>query len=148
MFLRLYFLFKTLFSWSIYRDEYAKKLSKSNGIISDLRFIFKCLLETFPAATISMLFFLTIIILSYIIRIIELPFMIYVDPYYFKLPQYIAYFDWVYFMLITVTTVGYGDYVPVTVPGKVIIMFAALMGAMLVSMLVLVLTTMFSLNKN
>jgi len=74
--------------------------------------------------------------------------MIYVDPYYFKLPQYIAYFDWVYFMLITVTTVGYGDYVPVTVPGKVIIMFAALMGAMLVSMLVLVLTTMFSLNKN
>ena len=49
-------------------------------------------------------------------------------------------------MVITITTVGYGDYTPNSTPGRLLIMISAVTGALLVSMLVLVLTNMFALS--
>lgn len=46
------------------------------------------------------------------------------------------------------TTVGYGDLSPKTYPGKVIIMFTALWGAFMISLLVLTVSNVFGLSKN
>ena len=49
--------------------------------------------------------------------------------------------------MITLTTVGYGDITPHTYPGKVIIMFCALWGAFMISLLVLTVGSYFNLNE-
>ena len=47
----------------------------------------------------------------------------------------------------TITTVGYGDIFPRTLPGKMIAMFAAIWGAFLVSIAVITVGNMFELNE-
>ena len=50
--------------------------------------------------------------------------------------------------MVTITTVGFGEITPHTAIGKLIIMFAALWGAFLVSLIVVVATNIFSLEKS
>lgn len=47
----------------------------------------------------------------------------------------------------TVTTVGYGDITPFTIPGKVICILAALWGATMISLLVLTTSSFFDLDN-
>jgi len=46
------------------------------------------------------------------------------------------------------TTVGFGDFSPKTYMGKLIIMFTALWGAFMISLLVLTVSNVFNLSKN
>lgn len=46
------------------------------------------------------------------------------------------------------TTVGYGDLKPETAPGKIICMFAALFGAFMISLMVLIVSQAFELKKD
>lgn len=51
-------------------------------------------------------------------------------------------------ILMTITTVGYGDITVHTVPGRFITMFAALWGAVMISLVVLVSANIFKLGKS
>jgi len=53
-----------------------------------------------------------------------------------------------YLIVITMTTVGFGDFSPKTYMGKLIIMFTALWGAFMISLLVLTVSNVFNLSKN
>jgi len=46
------------------------------------------------------------------------------------------------------TTVGYGDFVPQTFPGKIVCMFTALFGAFMISLMVLIVSSAFELKKD
>ena len=43
---------------------------------------------------------------------------------------------------------GYGDIAPLTIPGKVLIMFISLWGAFMISLIVLTVSSVFNLSKN
>ena len=51
-------------------------------------------------------------------------------------------------MIITITTVGYGDYFPQTNFGRIIILFVALWGTFIVSIMVVVVANTLSMEKN
>ena len=53
-----------------------------------------------------------------------------------------------YAIIITMTTVGYGDYPPVTDLGKVVCCFVALFGAFMLSLIVLIVSKAFELKKD
>ena len=53
----------------------------------------------------------------------------------------------VYFSFITFSTIGYGDYYPVTVEGRLITMMAAIWGAILLALFVTVVTEIFNLHE-
>ena len=72
MFLRLYFLFRSYFNYSIYTDAYSKRLCKEYGLYPGFRFIFKSKFVTEPATMILTLFIITIFVISYVLRIFEL----------------------------------------------------------------------------
>ena len=76
MFLRIYFLIRSVFNHSVYTDAFFKKLCREYGFNSGVRFTFKCHLATNPGKTICYLFFGTLMIIAYIYRIFESPFLI------------------------------------------------------------------------
>lgn len=53
-----------------------------------------------------------------------------------------------YTIIMTMTTVGYGDVTPHTTGGKYVCMFTALWGAFMVSLLVLMVSNFFELSRN
>ena len=82
---------------------------------------------------------------SSLIRIFERPYYVHnfkgITYYYFK-----DYQSTVWFILITMTSVGFGNVVAVTPPGRIITIFAALLGAIFLAMMVTLLYDWLSLD--
>ena len=57
------------------------------------------------------------------------------------------YFNAIWFTVVTLTTIGYGDFSPETPPGKVVTIILAFWGALLLSLLVVVMSSIFNLNE-
>jgi uncharacterized membrane protein (Fun14 family) len=86
-----------------------------------------------------------ILILAYLMRIFELPFY---RHSWLNDSLFDNYFYSIWLIVITITTVGYGDLAPHTFQGKIIAMVTALIGAFLISLLVLAVNSVFELTKN
>jgi len=149
MFFRLIFLFKSLFNYSIYNDAYFKQLCRQYGFNPNTRFSVKCYMKLRPEKTIFTLLLSTILILSYLYRIFELPLAEFVFIGKNAPGTYFTHiFNTWYVTIITMTTVGYGDLHPNTKPGKFIMMFTCLWGAFTISLMVLSVSSIFDLKKN
>jgi len=142
MFFRLYFVIRCRFNYSIYNDAYSKKLCKDHGFYPSNWFILKLKFIKVPAKTISAIFVSTVFILSMMIMTVEIENLIEFSE---KNNQSIL-FNAVYFTMITMTTVGYGDVSPQTYLGKTIVMFTAVWGTVMVSFVVLVVSNAFNLT--
>lgn len=91
-----------------------------------------------PVQTIVSIFIGTIVISAYIIHVLEIP--------YFRAQNdttFDSYFTSIWFTVITLTTIGYGDISPGSPPGQAFTMILAIWGAHLLSLLVVCLTNMF-----
>ena len=58
------------------------------------------------------------------------------------------YLNVIYLVIITISSLGYGDIYPHTIPGKIVVMFMALWGAVIISFTVNIVSVTFSLNNN
>ena len=97
--------------------------SLSYGFTANVRFTFKCFYIRNPLTSVSCQFFSTVFVLAYLLRIFEV-------PYYHKVNEieFDEYFNSIWCIIITMTTVGYGDVVPHTPLGKFVNMLTALFG--------------------
>lgn len=97
---------------------------------------------TNPGSSVVILFLITIFVLSYILRIFEA-----INALVPKSDAHInhegKYFNCLYLIIITLSTVGYGDLSPDTYPGKFVIIFTALWGAFMISLLLLTVSNVF-----
>ena len=59
-----------------------------------------------------------------------------------------CFFNFDFFIIVTLTTVGYGDISPKTFPGKLIMMFTALWGAVMISLVVVMVSKIFEMSEN
>ena len=75
MFLRILFLLRSAVNYSIYKDAYSIRLCQSYGFNGGTRFFLKCLFKQYPLLIVVSLFTLSIVVLSYLVRIFELPYM-------------------------------------------------------------------------
>ena len=58
------------------------------------------------------------------------------------------FYNILYLVIMTITTVGFGDYTARTYPGKALIIFTALWGAVMISLFVLTVSNIFCLEEN
>jgi len=148
MFLRFIFLFRTIFNNSIYRNQYSKRVCKHYGVSSGARFTFRVILDQYPEATIGWLFCVTIILFSYILRVLETPYQFHQDKTYFNKSIVLQLFDTVYFVIVTITTVGYGDMAPSVFVSKLCVICLTVLGSFLMSLVILIVMNVFKLQKN
>ena len=141
MFSRFYLMIRNFFNHTEFSDPYAKLHCERHGFSANTRFWFKCYLSKYPAMTVISTLVMSIFILSYILRIAEKPF--------FK-----TYRGWtsyspinsIYMVIVTMTTVGFGDYVPYTTLGKLVTIMTALWGAFIISLLIVSVNAIFTLS--
>ena len=147
MWLRVLFLVRAIFNYSVFTDAYSKKLCHTYGFTAGVRFAFKCQMIVDPEKTVFMLFTSTILIFSQLLRIFELPYCRIDDDIAMKniMDQY---FNAVWCTIITITTVGYGDISPSTTPGRVVAVSIALVGTFLISIVVVTVSSIFELTPN
>lgn len=74
MFLRIGLLVRSIFNYTMFTDLYAKKLCESYGFTANVRFTFKCFIIKKPGATVICTLTTSILVLSYILRIFEIPY--------------------------------------------------------------------------
>jgi len=140
MFLRLFFLFRTIANYSSYADAYSKSLCKKYGFTSSVRFAIKCNFVMHPERAFISTFLFSVMVLAYITRIFELPYFIEVNSEFGKSSS-LANAMWL--VIMTITTVGYGDVTPHTTPGKLLAICGALWGAFLISINVVTVAQIF-----
>ena len=86
----------------------------------------------------------SVLVLAYIMRVLEYPLMFIKNlPYQQTLSNYT---EAVWLVLMTMTSVGYGDIYPETIGGKIVAAFTALWGTFMVSMFILVQSSILGLT--
>ena len=76
MFLRLFFVMRAVFNYSMYTDVFAKKLCRSYGFTANVRFTYKSLLKTDPAKTVIITMFASTLVLAYQLRVFEIEYYV------------------------------------------------------------------------
>ena len=143
MWLRLLFLIRTSYNYSVYRDPLSKKICQSYGFRSGIFYTIKCQLLISPEQTVMTVFAITIFSAAYLVRIFEMP--------YFRAggnPVFDSYWQSIWFTVITFTTIGYGDISPGTWPGQLVTILLAFWAAILLALLVVTMSTFFDLKDN
>jgi hypothetical protein len=136
--LRVYLLFRYYAFYSSWADDRAEKICNECNATGGVAFAVKAELKERPYKAIGVLMVLSILIFGYALRNIEAAFMKNVDPKKFQDWRYIWNGWWC--IVITILTVGYGDYYPQTHFGRAIAVVACLWGTFLISLMVVSLT--------
>lgn len=136
--LRAYLLVRYYSFYSEWADDCAEKVCNECNTLGGISFGIKAELKERPFTMVGILMLFSILIFGYALRNVELGFMQYIDPIYFQ--------DWsitwngFWCIMITIFTVGYGDFYPQTILGRVITVVACLWGTFLISLIVVSLT--------
>lgn len=146
MFVRIYFVIRHIERYHDFTDVYSKKIFKSvYGIEQGGLFVVKYEIEHNPGRITFWLFTISIMILAQILRIFELPYE-FNDKVNSNLYQ--DYGSAIWCIVITSTTVGYGDSYPKTIGGQITCIASAFWGTFVISLLVLVIANVFELEDH
>jgi len=146
MFLRIYGLIVHQQQYHQLTDNFSKGICQTKfNFTPNKLFIIKIELLENPAKMTAILAFYSILIFAFIVRVFELPYEL---NHEIASPSLKSYNSSLWLVIITMTTVGYGDIYPITIWGKVTIVAVALWGIFIVSLMVLVVTQIFELKPN
>ena len=141
--LKVYILVELFLRNSIFSSFKMQKYLKLSNIEDSMLFIMKCLINNSPYTFFTLSFLLSIGLFSYLIRVCEMPLAILLDTVTFQ-----SYFNAIWMVVITMTTVGYSDIVPATVPGRIITFFMIIWGIYLMSLIIIILFQSLQLNRH
>lgn len=117
------------------------RILKICNIEESLLFIVKCLIKKKPYEFFIVCLIGSLFIFTYVIRICELPLVVKLENSSFQ-----SYLTTLWMVMITMTTVGYGDYNPKTIPGRAFGFILCIWGVFLLSMIVIILFNSLELS--
>lgn len=151
---KLYYLAVIYSHISIWTSERAKEIAKENKATIGPNFAFKATLKKTPFFSIFILLALNLVLFSFMLRIFEYGFSqdaedkIIANAKAIKNAQFSSYIDVIWVVLITMTTVGYGDIFPKTHMGRVVAFICSLAGMIIQSLLIVRLSGFIELTTD
>lgn len=140
--IRFYHVIRVYTVYSYWFSEDTEKILNDCRIFGGREFAIKCELKERPFTILLVAILVSIFVFGYALRSAELPYI------------YISGKDWTYLwngmwcIIITMTTVGYGDYFPMTYYGRSIGVIASFFGTLLVSLMIVSLTIAIDFTMN
>lgn len=142
--LRVIFVFKAYFGYSNYRTQFCKKICNEHRFYPGNWFILKLKLVRQPVITVMSLFVASVIIFSMLFLIFETEYIMTASLESIDRPVFTS----IYFTMVTLSTIGYGDYSPSSLEGRIVIMMASIWGAILLSLFVTVVSGLFDMSSD
>ena len=125
--LRFYFIFRYFIYLSSYIYPDSNRICKKYFFEANIKYAIKSLIENKPILTYTISMISLVLVFSFSIRVFERDIQ----------KEFAPYWNSIYYTLITMTTVGYGDYVAKTNEGRTIAMIACIVGVFLISMMII-----------
>jgi hypothetical protein len=132
--MRIWFFLKFYLILSDYYSPRGQRVSKMNNFDANLGFSLKASFYKSPVISYTLIFILILAYTSYCLRMFE---RVADDDTNFN---FSLYWNNLWCLVITMTTVGYGDIYPTTILGRIIGIMACICGISLISMLVVTVT--------
>ena len=139
MLARVYLVYSAIVSSTIYLSTRGSRICRIYGTKCNLYFGFKCLFNTRP------LFFLVVIFITMLFVFGE---MVRLSEEDVPSSNLGIFGNSLWCVMITMGTVGYGDYFPQTYLGRIILFFASITGIIVASLLILTLSTYLSMQMS
>jgi uncharacterized membrane protein len=145
MFLRFYIIARLFQNVSQYTSVKAFRVCHLNGFVPGPMFAIKCYMKTSAMLFLSLISCATIIIFGLIVKKFEasIPISIVTSQYAFD-----TILNAWWCMILTMTTVGYGDIFPITPGGRVFAIIACIIGVFVVSLIISQLTALIELEPD
>ena len=137
MMLRIYLIYSALLSSSIYLSTRASRICRIYGTKNTTIFGIKCIFSEKPLIALLILFLSLLFVLANMVKLSEM----HVEGS--KLNEFK---NSVWCVVITMGTVGYGEYSPTTYFGRIILFLVSIAGILMSSLLILTLSTYLSMN--
>lgn len=138
---RLYLFIRFILSFSRYMNTRMQRLCHINGTSSNFMYALKCWKNDAPYSFICTALIIPVIICAYSLRMFERPLI----PT--SLQDFNSMWNCGWCIIITVTTVGYGDYFPISNCGRVVGILACLWGTFVVSIFVVTLNNLLEFSQ-
>lgn len=142
MMLRIVIVLRAISLFSPYENHLARNYCRKYKIPTDFRFGMKCLIAQYPLYVITISSVTSMIVLAAIFRVLERP-MDSMTTFYYS-----DYLNALWFLFENMSTLGYGEYLPVTDLGRVVTVVGFFAGTSLFSLMILTLTNKLNLNDN
>ena len=142
--LRVYVIFRFLIAISTFYSSRAKRIAHLVGSHLNRLFVVRCTVLAYPFTYLVITAVIFVVVTGYMLRIAESP--VYTEKMGDN--DYRKYVNCLWNVLVTMTTVGYGDYYPVTTLGRMINIFVSLWGNCLTSFMVVALHNGLAFNEN
>ena len=146
MLLRFYLVFRLFAQYSKWTNELAEECCEPEGCEANTIFAMKAVLKEKPFISLMILMTISTLIFGLAVRHFERPFW-YVNPEVKNPQNYDSIWNGMWLIIITMMTVGYGDFYPHTHMGRFVCILACFWGVFLVSMMVVTLTVVSSFEQ-
>jgi hypothetical protein len=146
MYFRILFFCRSLLNFGNYKSEIAMRTCQQFRIPTKAAFALKCTVARYPLQTLAYFVTSSVVIFGLVQRVFERPMMHYPGQYEGQDFDYLGNSMWNIF--ITMTTVGYGDFSPITLFGRVVTAVSAFWGGIILSMTFVTLQSVFILTSN
>src|SRR3990167_3384006 len=133
--IRIASIFSMLFTGIKYNSNRANRICHFFGIKPTSFHGMKCYFKNDPFTFVFILLVFTVPMFAFAIRVCELPISKII-----RSNGYDSYINCVWWVVVTMSTIGYGDYYPKTVPGRAVAVALCIWGVIMVSLMVVSLT--------
>lgn len=149
--LRVVMVFRILLGNSRYYSNSAHRICSLTGCDNGYFFVMKILMKHKPLEVLSTALLLSILTFAYALKVCERPLIYAISQrdHIFPVPNDVSnYYNALWLTIVTMTTVGYGDYFPRTIPGRAIAFFSCMFGVVVVSLMTIILSNFLEMSNS